>query len=638
MIAALVAQLFLSPVSPVLSASTYNLNGASVDAEPNSFLVPGSSGSTASNGQYVINSSILPGQYTVTASDRGYLDGVQTATVNSTSDVDNMNFNLARSGILWGRVLGSDGRPVVGAEVSLINNGNGPGTSDVFTDSNGMYYFYDGVATGNYSAQVDFTFSFSTIAQLLEYYGNATAFNFPYVDAPYLTNGYVGATSSAVLTTAGGVTQVPDLILPMSGVITGKVTDGQGNPLANIPIQAKAVNNDYSLYVLTDSNGNYRVSYDVVSDNYTVTADTYGYVSSTGSVIATQTGTANLNLAISRSAGLSGHVTRTSDHKAIPNAIVELQGVTTHDFGYGITDVNGYYSAFTGLETDNYSVIVLLGSFPLYQGSVLLTSGQNSTQDFSGNAFFVTGTVRASSTSGPGISSAYVSGSFIPYGFPFAGATDSNGAYTLAVAVPTSLGGIQAGLNLTASATGYISSSALSNVTIGNDISQNFVLLPTSTAGSSATIEGTVTGGTGPELPAQMFWWHSGNYLVGLNSTSDIQIIFATPANSTLDIYAEGPEGTHGTTTVWLPDSQFKGPFVATSYPGPNPTIVSQSDNGTYYQVNLTYSHSFHLITLMGSTPVPEFPGVALVAALGSAVAVALLYERRLRMPSLAAV
>jgi hypothetical protein len=143
-----------------------------------------------------------------------------------------------------------------------------------------------------------------------------------------------------------------------------------------------------------------------------------------------------------------------------------------------------------------------------------------------------------------------------------------------------------------------------------------------------------VTGGSGPELPAEMIWWHSGDFLIGTNSTSYIPVIFTYQQNSTIEVFAEGPEGTHGTLTLWIPDTGFRGPYTVTATPGPNPNVVSQSDNGTYYQVVLSYNHSFHLITLMGSTPVPEFPGVAIVAALGSAVAVALLYERKLRMPS----
>jgi hypothetical protein len=245
--------------------------------------------------------------------------------------------------------------------------------------------------------------------------------------------------------------------------------------------------------------------------------------------------------------------------------------------------------------------------------------------------------VHANSAGGPGIPSALISGTFIPFGFPFSGAAGSKGAYSIAVAVPNGLGGLQTTLNLTASATGYTKSSVLLNVTIGGDLTQDFVL-PPSSQGGSAIVSGTVTGSSGPELPAEMFWWHSGNYLIGTNSTSDIPLVFATPASASLGLYVQGPEGTHGVTTVWIPDSQFKGPFVATATPGPNPTIVSQSDNGTYYRVNLTYDHSFRLITLMGSTPVPEFPGVALVAALGSAVAVALLYERKLRLPGVASI
>ncbi|HVP23424.1 MAG TPA: carboxypeptidase-like regulatory domain-containing protein [Conexivisphaerales archaeon] len=631
-LAALVAQLFVAPVSPAFSAS-YNLSGATVSADPLSFGPTGSSGTADANGNYVINSNIGVGQYNVTASDTGFLDQAQTATINSTSDVDTLNFNLVRSGILWGRVLGFDGAPVVGAEVMLLDSSGGEASSTI-TDSNGMYYFYDRVGTDTYSVKVDFQFSFSLLAELLQFEGNATGLNFPYQDAPYLTNGYVGATSGTVSATTGAYTQVPDLVLQKSGVITGTVTDSQSHPMANVPVSVEGMSSSLSGIVLTDSSGNYRVSYDIVSDTYQVKAEAYGYVPASNTVAASQTGTVNLNLMIAKSAGLSGHVYRSSDMKPIPNALIVLQGKTTSMFGTASSDGNGFYDVFGSLGTDSYNLEVLVGSTPIYTGTVSLTSGQNATQDFTGNVFFVSGTVKANSTGGPGIF-ATVSGSmFPPVGFPFSGSSGSNGSFNFAVGVTTGAGGTPVTINLTASSFGYSSSSALVNATYGSDISQDFVLLPTSSSAASATIKGTVTGNSGPNLPATMYWWHSGSYLFGVNSTSDVPLLYLE-TNNTILIEASGPEGTQGTTTLWVPDSVGRSPFTVTSFPGPNPTIVSQQDNGTYSSVTFSYSHSDHAFSIIGSTPVPEFPGVALVAALGSAVAVSLLYERKLRVGSL---
>jgi len=633
-IVALVAQLFITPVAPVLAAS-YNVVGASVSADPLGYnFSGGSSGVTNLNGQYVINDSIGVGQYNVTASSVGFLDQAQTVTINSTSDVDTLNFNLARSGILWGRVLDPNGQPVIGAEVSLLDANNNT-VDTTTTDSNGQYYFYTDVFTESYQIQVDFQFSFQLEAALLQYESNATGLSIPYQDAPYLANGFVGAISAPVSATAGASTQVPDIVLQSSGVITGTVTGPNGQPMANVPISIEGQNTDTSYLLLTDSSGNYRASYDIYTDTYTVTADLFGYVQTSGTVAATQTGTANLNLQIARSAGLSGHIFRTSDNKPLSGAEIELEGKTTHGFGFAESDSNGFYSIFGSLPTDSYDVNVEVGGLPFYTGTIALTAGVNSTQDFSGNAFFVTGTVQANSTGGPGISDAFISGTFLPLGFGFGGFTASDGTFSIPVCIPEGLAGQAVQIKLTASASGYQDSSAIVNTMIGNDVSQNFVLTPAAAASSaSATITGTVTGGSGPNLPQATYWWHSGNFLVGVQSTSDIPFIFTLQSNDSIELYAQGPEGTQGTTTVWLPDSAFRGPFTAVAYPGPNPTLVSQTDNGTYTAVELSYGHSEHLITIMGSTPAPEFPGIFVLAALGSAVAVGLLYERKLRFAS----
>jgi hypothetical protein len=191
---------------------------------------------------------------------------------------------------------------------------------------------------------------------------------------------------------------------------------------------------------------------------------------------------------------------------------------------------------------------------------------------------------------------------------------------------------------LTGSAPGFNVTNISLNLTIGTDTAQDLVLLlspfgPPQIA--SATIKGTVTGSDGPALPSTLIWWHvaDGNltYLVGFNSNSSILYATASSQSDQIAFVAAGPGATTAQATVRLPSSYFSGPFAATSSPGPDPTILSQSLQGSEYVITLAFGHSTHLITLIKALPVPEFPGPAALAAAGASVAVALLYERARR-------
>jgi hypothetical protein len=642
-VAAVAFQILMSSYVPVMAAGPYPLANASVSASPAGFGIGGSS-STDASGNYVINSSIGIGAYNVTASSPGFVDLTQSTMINALTDVNTLNFNLNRSAIVWGYVVGFDGKPVIGAMVTLWDSTPSSTGLTAVTDSSGKYLFFDGVDSGTYFVKVDFSFSFDLQAEGLLFYSNFSGLtsSLPYMDAPYMSVGYVAGSSSQMSVTAGGVAQIPTLTLSQSGVISGGVTDGLGHALAGVGVSARGASTGYTRYAITDSQGNYRISYDVTSDNYTVSAGAPGYVVSRGSVVITGSGTGTVNIATPRSATIQGHLTRTSDHMPLPGAFVEVSSQDSLYNGFASTDASGSYNITSGLATDNYSITVILGTSPFANGGAFLTSGQATTQDFSGDAFILSGIVYANSTGGPRIGFASIQASVSPpIVFPFGMSTNSSGVYFSAFGVPTGLRGTPLTFNITASALNYNPSSVVLSINLGADINQNFVLTYNSTSGTgaSAVIRGSVTGNSGPELPASFFWWHGANgatnFLVGVNSTSIVPLIFTDPANDSISLFAEGPEGTHGTTTVFLPDSQFRGPFAVTATPGPNPTISSQSDNGTYSIVTLTYNHSYHYITLKGSSPVPEFPGLMVVAALGSAVAVALLFERRVRLSGL---
>jgi hypothetical protein len=356
-------------------------------------------------------------------------------------------------------------------------------------------------------------------------------------------------------------------------------------------------------------------------------------------VSATAGGTLNTNLQMSPSAQIQGRVTRQSDGAPIPGAFVGLKSQDGLYNQVSITGADGRYSIATGLGPDTYAFFLAIGAQTVSNSTISLAVGQSASVDLTADAFFMTGTVHANSTSGAGIAAADVSLTYSgPPGNAAYSSTDASGAFRLVIPVANGTRGEQALATVTASAPGFNMTTISLNLTIGTDAFQDVVLLPSPTGPSgaaSATIRGTVTGSDGPVLPFTLVSWHivDGNitYEVGLNSSSDVIYVMGSSGADQLSFVAAGPGGTTGQTTVELPTSTFVGPFAATSSPGPDPIITSQSIQGNDYVVTLTYGQSSHLITLIKASPVPEFPGPAALAAAGASVAVAMSCERALK-------
>jgi len=634
---------FLSSSFAPALAATYAVTNADVSAEQTSGGYGGSSSSTDANGNYVINSSIGVGNYSVTASSIGFIDGVDNVSVSSLSSVVTANFVLTRSAIIQGYVKGYDGKAVVGASVELDDNVTGNSIDSGTTDSNGFYYFATSIPTGTYTVSVSFNFPFEYTAELLMLGESYSTYPVPfYQDTPYLSQGYLDGASAPISATVGQVTTASTIVLAQSGVITGVLTDPNGRPLPNAAVDAEGENGG-SLTVLTDSTGTYRISYGVSSDTYTLTGYSPGMIGTPDTVSAAPGSTATANLASSAAATISGSVLRSSDSKPIPGAEVSVFSKDYTYYGYATTGADGSYKITGALGADQYSLEVTLGGQPLNQTTspITLAAGQNLVYNVKANAYFITGTVYANSTGGPTLQDADVTLSFGGYTAPPGGSTFTakDGTYQLVVPVETgTMGMMMTGGNLTATYSGYNKASFNQSVTIGTDLTNvNFVLTKAGAA-KSATISGSVTGNSGPNLPFSNTWYLINDtnnfYQIGLNTSSTAPYIFSSIATKAIEVYAEGPEGTSGQMSIWIPKAIFQGPFTVTSTPGPNPTVTSTGGNSTYTEITITYSHSYRFITFTSTTAIPEFPGFMLLAALGSSVAVGLLAERRLRSPA----
>jgi len=127
----------------------------------------------------------------------------------------------------------------------------------------------------------------------------------------------------------------------------------------------------------------------------------------------------------------------------------------------------------------------------------------------------------------------------------------------------------------------------------------------------------------------------SGNatFPVSFNTSSDVSGVFGDLTAGTLSIIVSGPEGTSDTMTVWLPRSAYPLlNFTVTSFPGPNPTIVSQGAVGQYYVIKIQFGHSSKEIVFQNQPYIPEYSGPFALVALMTLTAASLIILKRRRL------
>ncbi len=619
-------------------AVTHPVEGALVNAQQVGGLQAMSGAVSDSGGGYQINQSLGPGTYNVTAGAFGYLSSSRLGDVNSTSDVQRLDFDLGRSGLIWGRVLGFDGNPIVGAVVTLESSTSGSTVGATYTDENGSYFFADGIATGNYIVSADFQFPFEYGASQVLLGGNYSGPTFSYPDAPYMVPGYLGLSSGYVSVANGTSVEAPELVLLKSGVITGSVTDQQGRSIANAALEVTSTNEPPHFYI-TNSTGQFTAAYDLTAGTCNVTPVALGYAGSTSTVTMSAGGTANVSIQMFQSATVKGRVTRLSDGTPIPGAFVDLKSLDGVYNQVAATGSDGSYAISSGLGPDSYNLTLTMGTQTLASMALNLTAGQAASQDLATDVFFLSGTVRANSTTGPGVPSADVSLTYSgPSGSASYASSDAQGVYRLVVPVVNGTGGETAQATLTASASGFNVTSLSLNLTIGTDASKDLVLIPAASGqggAPSATITGTVDGEDGPSLPLSTMLWNvfdpAGAYSVEINGTGVMLNVLGNSAQGMLSMVVAGPAGTTGQMTIYLPASYYSGPFAVSSSLAETPTVVSQGLQGSRDAITLSYAQGVQTLTLTKSVPVPEFPGALAMAAVGAACAVALFCERKLR-------
>ncbi|MCH7653056.1 MAG: carboxypeptidase regulatory-like domain-containing protein, partial [Chloroflexi bacterium] len=393
-------------ISGIVTDGTDPIANVEVWAESYDCCAGGNGTQTASDGTYTI-SGLAPGDYRVQIFINGgnfsgefYNDTrdwflADRVSVNADQTTASIDFVLDAGGSISGTVTNSNGDPISNADVwaETYDCCGGNGTR---TDSNGDYTI-SGLATGSYRVQVNvFDGDYSG-----EFYDNTTDWGL--------------ATEVAV--TAGQTTSLIDFVLGAGGTISGTVTNGSGDPVANADIWANSFDccggngtrtkSDGTYKISGLAPGNYRVQVYVSDQNlagefYNNKAD---WDSADAVVVTSGQTTSSVDFVLASGGSISGTILD-SNTDPIANADVWVSSFdNSGGFGWGRTYSDGTYT-ISGLLPGTYRVEVSAEGkiHTLYDGTsswedataVTVLSDQTTLNiDFTlGNGGTVTGTVR----------------------------------------------------------------------------------------------------------------------------------------------------------------------------------------------------------------------------------------------------
>ncbi len=203
---------------------------------------------TNADGTYLMATNLETGTYNVTVPfPKGYVSNMTTG-IGVTRGIENKNVDITLfpSGIIAGRVTGSNAVPVANATVIATCSDTPEYMGMATTDENGNYTIDSGLGTGTYTV----------IAM------KGTAYGFLPAD---------------VTVVAGETTSNIDITITLSpsptGSISGKVTDAEDRPIEYATVSASGTGLGSAA---TDENGDYKI-YDLPAGTYTVEASANGF-------------------------------------------------------------------------------------------------------------------------------------------------------------------------------------------------------------------------------------------------------------------------------------------------------------------------------------------------------------------------
>jgi hypothetical protein len=377
-----------------------------------------------------------------------------------------LSVSLPMNKTVSGAVYASSGVPVQDALVTATSDiGFGTATSDV----NGHYNITSGLPTDNYTLTV-------------------------------LGNGYLEVTVENLTVTLGGTT-TENVYLHYSGGISGGIVDASTHiGLNNVAVVATSSDGQYGFEALTNILGNYTIATNLATGTYNVTALLpKGHVSKTlGSISVTEgTITTGHDMPLEHSGIISGTVTDISSNPLANVTVTALSTPTAT--GTAKTDASGQYSISDGLANGTYTVTATYpNGYAMPQTNVTVVEGQETSNiNFTMIALpIISGTItgRATDSTNAPLANALVTAKGQTTSTTRSAHADASGDYIISTGLPTDT------YNVTASVPGYVPSSQMVSVTVGN-VSHAYFTLSIIPTDQSGTISGTVTGDANPPVP-----------------------------------------------------------------------------------------------------------------------------------------
>ena len=438
----------------VYGLSDVTVSGASVFASGEN-----GSGSAVSDsqGNYKINSYLGTGDdYSVTASASGYVDQqVDNISVTSGVETTNVDIYMNVSGGINGTVTDAvTHSPLPNVEITASSPTSTVTIPDAYTDANGNYQIIQNLQPGTYN-----------------------------VSAETIT-GYIYATLTGIVVTAGAMTSGVNFALEPSGVITGTAT----NAVTHAALADIIVFGNTSL-AITNSTGQYTLNSNMPTGTYSVTElFPTGYLTNTVNGIAVTAGeTTVANIALDPSGVISGRVTNTTNGAPISGASIDAFSGSYGDFAS--TNSSGYYQMNTDLGTGTYTVEASYGSSFATNTTVNVVAGQVTPNTNFRLTVIIqpSGTISGTVTSSTGGPIAYADVTAQGLSGSESNSTDSNGNYVIETGLGTGT------YNVTVTATGYASAEK-TGVTVTVNVGTsgvNFVLTPVPSGSISGKVQST---------------------------------------------------------------------------------------------------------------------------------------------------